>query len=152
MKCLWDMLSPIDWCWLLLTNVDCRWQARKKIKRIHWNSLFFDHFLKLKWWSKWGIKRKNLPYSRSEWEKSIVFRVFLTPSTHFQWAWSGSNFTPPAYAVTKIMWTKSERACTERSERGAARTLNQWLKRTLPKNGYSQPMSCHFGLSTLDTN
>jgi hypothetical protein len=30
------------------------------------------------------------------------------------------------------------------SERGAARTLNQWLKRTIEKNTFSHPMSCCF--------
>jgi hypothetical protein len=30
------------------------------------------------------------------------------------------------------------------SERGAARTLNQWLKRTIEKIRFSHPMSCCF--------
>jgi hypothetical protein len=30
------------------------------------------------------------------------------------------------------------------SERGAARTLNQWLKRTLLEKRFSHPMSCCF--------
>ncbi len=33
------------------------------------------------------------------------------------------------------------------SERGAARTLNQWLKRTIEKKRNSHPMACCFGLS-----
>jgi hypothetical protein len=42
---------------------------------------FFGIFQK---WTKWGIKHKNLPCSRSGWENSIVFKVFLSPSSHFQ--------------------------------------------------------------------
>jgi len=29
-------------------------------------------------------------------------------------------------------------------ERGAARTLNQWLKRTIPEKRFSHPVSCSF--------
>jgi hypothetical protein len=35
---------------------------------------------------------------------------------------------------------------------GSARTLNQWLKRTLPKYGFSHPIACHFSLSLLDND
>jgi hypothetical protein len=36
------------------------------------------------------------------------------------------------------------------SERGAARTLNQWLKRTILKIDYSHPMSCYLSPKPLD--
>jgi hypothetical protein len=45
---------------------------------------FLALFLKIKKRSKWGIKRKNLLKSRPGWEKTCVFRLFLTPSSHFQ--------------------------------------------------------------------
>jgi hypothetical protein len=35
---------------------------------------------------------------------------------------------------------------------GSARTLNQWLKRTLPKKRFSPPIACNFPLSLLDND
>jgi hypothetical protein len=39
-----------------------------------------------------------------------------------------------------------------KGKRGTAQTLNQWLKRTILKIGFSHPVSCHFSPNPLDSD
>jgi hypothetical protein len=62
--------------------IEVDWPENKSKKTLEFPT-FSPIFAILKKLPKWGIKHKNLPFSRSRWENSIVLRGFLTPSSLF---------------------------------------------------------------------